>query len=89
MLGSGVGLELQGFDGSITFNMLKLADILDIPIIPIHEEYLCKEEDKYKIILMLRGAIKVALKDYLATGQVNAKWTDRYKNEENIEVSLE
>lgn len=41
-LGSGFGLELQGFDGSITHNMLKLADKLDIPMIPIHEEYLCK-----------------------------------------------
>ena len=42
------GLELEGLDGNITHNMLKLAGKLNIPIIPIHEECLCKEEDKEK-----------------------------------------
>jgi hypothetical protein len=87
-LGSGIGLILQGFDGDITHNMLKLADELDIPMIPIHEEYLCKEEDKLKIIELLRGAIKVTLQNYLDTGAVNAKWTDSSGNEERIVIIL-
>jgi len=87
-LGSGIGLILQGFDGDITHNMLKLADELDIPMIPIHEEYLCKEEDKLKIIELLRGAIKVTLRNYLDTGTINAKWTDSSGNEEKIVINL-
>ncbi|MFT7228162.1 MAG: hypothetical protein ACI8PW_000747 [Methylophilaceae bacterium] len=49
--------------------MLKLADKLDILIIPIHKEYLCKEKDKEKIIAMLRGALKVTLKNYFDSGE--------------------
>lgn len=88
LIGTGVGLELQGLDGNITHNMIKLADKLDIPIIPIHEEYLCKEEDKEKIIEMLRGAIKVTLKNHLNYGDIYAKWTDSLGREKAIKISL-
>lgn len=88
VLGSGIGLELQGFDGSITYNMLKLADKLDIPIIPIHEEFLCKEEDKEKIIEMLRGAVKVVLDKHYSQGIILAKWSDSFCQKEVVQVSL-
>ncbi len=87
-IGSGIGLKLQGYDGNITHNMLRLADKINIPIVPIHEEYLCKEEDKAKIIEMLRGALKVTLDSYISSGIVHAKWTDSSGNKEKISITL-
>lgn len=88
VLGSGRGLELQGFDGNITFNMLKLADQLDIPIIPIHEEYLCKEEDREAITEMLRDAIRLVLDKYFHNGNIKAKWTNSFGQEELVQIAL-
>ena len=44
LIETSVGLELEGLDGNITHNILKLAGKLNIPIIPTHEECLCKED---------------------------------------------
>lgn len=87
-IGSGIGLKLQGYDGNITHNMLMLADKINIPIVPIHEEYLCKEEDKDKIVEMLRGALKVTLDSYMSSGVVHAKWTDSSGTKEKISINL-
>jgi hypothetical protein len=81
-------LELEGLDGNITHNMPKLADKLDIPIIPIHEEYLCKEEDKEKIIEMLHGASKVTLKNHLVSREVYAKWKNSLGSKNAIAINL-
>lgn len=74
-VGSGIGLQLQGFDGAVTHQVLKFADAIDLPLIPIHEEYLVPENKKVVIEEILKQAMRVVLHRAGQYGKINAKWT--------------
>lgn len=74
-VGSGIGLQLQGFDGAVTHQVLKFADAIDLPLIPIHEEYLVPENKKVVIEEILKQAMRVVLHRAGQHGKINAKWT--------------
>ncbi len=76
MIGTGIGLKLQGFDGAITTEVLKFAEIMKLPIIPIHEEYLVPEDKKYLIEEILRSSLRVVLMQAGQYGTISAKWSN-------------
>jgi hypothetical protein len=88
MIGTGIGLKLQGFDGAITTQVLKFAEIMKLPIIPIHEEYLVPEDKKYLIEEILRSSMTVVLMQAGQYGTISAKWTDSTGNKSNVVISL-
>ena len=75
-VGSGIGLQLQGFDGAVTHQVLKFAEAINLPLIPIHEEYLVQEDKKDVIEEILRSSMQVVLQRAGQYGSLNAKWTD-------------
>jgi hypothetical protein len=91
VIGTGVGLVLQGFDGAITTQVLKFAEEKKLPIIPIHEEYLVPENKKFLIEEILKQSIRVVLREAGQYGTLKAKWTDSkiIKSEVNIKLSDE
>jgi hypothetical protein len=88
MIGTGIGLKLQGFDGAITTQVLMFAEIMKLPIIPIHEEYLVPEDKKYLIEEILRSSMRVVLMQAGQYGTISAKWTNSKGDKSNIVISL-
>ncbi len=86
MIGTGIGLKLQGFDGAITTQVLKFAEIMKLPIIPIHEEYLVPEDKKYLIEEILRSSMRVVLMQAGQYGTIQAKWVDSRGNKSNVVI---
>jgi hypothetical protein len=88
-IGAGIGLQLQGFDGAVTHQVLKFADALDLPLIPIHEEYLVSEDKKAVIEEMLRASIQLVLQKAGQYGALNAKWTNNLGEKTSVVIKLE
>lgn len=88
MIGTGIGLKLQGFDGAITTEVLKFAEIMKLPIIPIHEEYLVPEDKKFLIEEILRSSLRIVLMEAGQYGTIAAKWTDSRGNKSSVVISL-
>jgi len=88
MIGTGIGLKLQGFDGAITTEVLKFAEIMKLPIIPIHEEYLVPEDKKFLIEEILRASLRVVLMEAGQYGTISAKWTNSNQIKESIQINL-
>ena len=88
MIGTGIGLKLQGFDGAITTQVLMFAELMKLPIIPIHEEYLVPEDKKYLIEEILRSSMRVVLMEAGQYGAISAKWTNSNQIKESIQINL-
>jgi hypothetical protein len=88
VIGTGIGLELQGFDGSVTNSVLFISNQVGLPIIPIHEEYLVAEDNKDALIEILRFAIRKTLKEKGQYGFVMAKWVDSKGNKSDVKIPL-
>jgi hypothetical protein len=88
VIGTGIGLALQGFDSAITTEVLKFAEHMKLPIIPIHEEYLVPEDKKYLIEEILKQAMRVVLMKAGQYGAIKAKWTNSTDNKSNIVIDL-
>lgn len=89
VIGTGIGLTLQGFDSAITTQVLKFADYMKLPIIPIHEEYLVPEDKKYLIEEILKQSMRVVLMKAGQYGTLKAKWTDSKGNKNFVELRLD
>ncbi|QWE15043.1 hypothetical protein [Polynucleobacter sp. AP-Sving-400A-A2] len=87
-VGSGIGLQLQGFDGAVTHQVLKFADAIDLPLIPIHEEYLVPEDKQAVIEEILRSSMQVVLQKAGQYGNLNAKWTDSNGWSSKVKIKL-
>ncbi|WP_353439834.1 hypothetical protein [Polynucleobacter sp. UK-FUSCHL-C3] len=87
-VGSGIGLQLQGFDGAVTHQVLKFADAIDLPLIPIHEEYLVPEDKQAVIEEILRSSMQVVLQKAGQYGTLNAKWTGSAGGSSKVEINL-
>ena len=88
IIGTGIGLVLQGFDSSITTQVLKFADHMKLPIIPIHEEYLVPEDKKYLIEEILKQSIRVVLMEAGQYGNLRAKWTNSHGKKTPVNLDL-
>lgn len=88
MIGTGIGLKLQGFDGAITTQVLKFAEIMKLPIIPIHEEYLVPEDKKFLIEEILRSSLRVVLMQAGQYGTIAAKWTNSESKKSTVDINL-
>lgn len=88
VIGTGIGLTLQGFDSSITTQVLKFANQMKLPIIPIHEEYLVPEDKKYLIEEILKQSMRVVLLDAGQYGTLKGKWTDSKGKKSNVLMNL-
>ena len=75
-VGSGIGLQLQGFDGAVTHQVMRFAELVDLPLIPIHEEYLVPEDKKVVIEEVLKASVQFVLQKAGQYGVLNAKWID-------------
>lgn len=87
-IATGIGLQLQGFDGAVTHQVLKFADAIDLPLIPIHEEYLVPEDKKDVIEEILKSSIQVILQKAGQYGALNAKWTNSTGVSSKVQVAL-
>jgi hypothetical protein len=87
-IGTGIGLQLQGFDGAVTHQVLNFADAIDLPLIPIHEEYLVSEDKKDVIQEILKSSIQVVLQKAGQYGTLNAKWTDSVGVLSKVKITL-
>ncbi len=87
-IATGIGIVLQRIDSDITYQMLKFAELINIPMIPIHEEYLVPEDKKDVIISALKYSVQVTLEDAGQFGEIKAKWTDAAGNKEIILINL-
>ncbi|MEO0048645.1 MAG: hypothetical protein RLZZ410_1604 [Pseudomonadota bacterium] len=88
-IGTGIGLLLQGFDGAITTQVLKFADLMKLPIIPIHEEFIVPEDKKYLIEEILKQSMRVVLMEAGQYGTLKAKWTDSKGEKSDVILNLE
>lgn len=88
-IGTGIGLLLQGFDGAITTQVLKFADQMKLPIIPIHEEYLVPEDKKYLIEEILKQSMRVVLMEAGQYGRIAAKWANSRGQKSQVVINLE
>lgn len=88
VIGTGIGLKLQGFDSSITTQVLKFADYMKLSIIPIHEEYLVPEDKKYLIEEILKQSMRVVLMEAGQYGTLKAKWTDSNGFKSSVSIDL-
>lgn len=88
VIATGIGLTLQGFDSAITTQVLKFADHMKLPIIPIHEEYLIPEDKKYLIEEILAQSMRVVLMEAGQYGTIAAKWTNSKGNKSSVVLSL-
>ena len=88
VIGTGIGLKLQGFDSAITTQVLKFAEIVKLPIIPIHEEYLVPEDKKYLIEEILRSSMRVVLMQAGQYGAIQAKWIDSKECKSKVVINL-
>jgi hypothetical protein len=89
VIGTGIGLTLQGLDSSITTQVLKFAELMKLPIIPIHEEYLVPQDKKYLIEEILKQSVRVTLMEAGQYGTIQAKWTDSTGAKSNILIKLQ
>lgn len=87
-IGTGIGLQLQGFDGAVMHQVLKFAESIDLPLIPIHEEYLVPEDRRYVLEEILRSSIQVVLQKAGQFGSLNAKWTNSLGDETKVKIDL-
>lgn len=87
-VGSGIGLQLQGLVRAVTHQVLKFAEVLDLPVIPFHEEYLVQEEKKDVIEEILRSSMQVALQKAGQYGTLNAKCTCPTGGSNKVEINL-
>ena len=87
-VGSGIGLQLQGFDSMVTHQVLKFAESIDLPLIPIHEEYLVPEDKKEVIEEILKSSMQVVLQRAGQYGSLNAKWTDSKGLSSKVKIDL-
>jgi hypothetical protein len=88
VIGTGIGLKLQGFDGSVTNSVLFISNQVGLPIIPIHEEYLVAEDNKDALIEILRFAIRKVLGEKGQYGFIMAKWVDSQGNKSDVKIPL-
>ena len=87
-VGSGIGLQLQGFDGAVTHQVLKFAEAIDLPLILIHQEYLVSEDKKDVVEEILKSSMRVVLQKAGQCGALNAKWTDSEGASSKVEINL-
>lgn len=87
-VGSGIGLQLQGFDGAVTHQVMKFAELIDLPLIPIHEEYLIPEDRGEVLEEILRSSMQVVLQKAGQYGSLNAKWTDSHGKSSRVKIPL-
>lgn len=87
-IATGIGIVLQRIDSDITFQMLKFAELIDLPMIPIHEEYLVPEDKKEVIISALKYSVQVVLEDAGQFGELKAKWTNKDQTQEIVLINL-
>lgn len=87
-VGSGIGLQLQGFDGAITHQIMKFAELIDLPLIPIHEEYLVPENKKEVIKQALKLSMQTLLQKAGQYGSISAKWTNSLGDETKVKIDL-
>lgn len=85
---SGIGLQLQGFDSMVTHQVLKFAEALDLPIIPIHEEYLVPEDKKVVLEEVLRASMQVVLQKAGQYGVLKAKWSSSTCIDQRVQLDL-
>jgi hypothetical protein len=88
VIGTGIGLTLQGFDSAITTQVLKFADHMKLPIIPIHEEYLVPEDKKYLIEEILSQSMRFVLMEAGQYGNIHAKWTNSKEIKTKVSIGL-
>jgi hypothetical protein len=72
----------------VTHQVLKLADFIDLPLIPIHEEYLVPEDKKEVIEEILRASMQLVLQKAGQYGALNAKWTNSNELSSKIAIDL-
>jgi hypothetical protein len=87
-IGTSISLQLQGFDGAVTHQVLKFAELIDLPLIPIHEQYLVPEDSKDVLEEILRSSIQVVLQKAGQYGVLNAKWTNSEGASSTTEINL-
>jgi hypothetical protein len=72
----------------VTHQVLKFAEALDLPLIPIHEEYLVPEDKKEVIEEILKSSMQVVLQRAGQYGTLNAKWTNSAGASSKVKVTL-
>jgi len=87
-------LQFEALRGSITATQALAAEFLphpggiDLPLIPIHEEYLVPDDKKEVIEEVLRSSIRVVLQKAGQYGVLNAKWEDSKGQFQRVEIDL-
>ena len=82
-------MQLQGFDGAVTHQVLKFAEAIDLPLIPIHEEYLVPEDKKSVVEEILRSSMQVVLQKAGQYGALNAKWINSSGVSKKVSINLD
>jgi hypothetical protein len=87
-VGSGIGLQLQGFDSMVTYEVLKFAESIDLPLIPIHEEYIVPEDKKEILEEILKSSMQVVLQKAGQYGFLSAKWSNSKGLSSKVRINL-
>ena len=75
---TGIGLEMQWVDSILTTHLIKACNQEEIPMIPIHEEYLIKKNNKAKFRKIFIEVFKKQI-DPGVGGKLIVKWSEKNK----------
>ena len=85
---TGIGLLLQKFDSDYMLNVIKIANSLGIPVLPVHDEVVFPEDNQADIEDILKEAFKWTFNDAGDFGHITVKASRLGKEPEAIQLDL-
>ena len=87
-IGCGLGVALQAIDGTLMERIIEVANGFKVPAIPVHDEFIVREEDRQFIEMALERVFRDWIGEKGKFGTLGAKWTNSNGEEELVRIDL-
>jgi hypothetical protein len=87
-IGRGLGVALQAIDGTLIERVIEVANGFKVPVIPVHDEFIVREEDRQLIEMALERVFRESFAEKGKFGTLGAKWTNSTGEEEMVKIDL-
>jgi len=87
-IGCGLGVALQAIDGTLMERTIDVANEFKVPVIPVHDEFIVREEDRQLIEMALERVFRESFAEKGKFGTLGAKWTNSNGEEELVKIDL-
>jgi hypothetical protein len=86
---SGIGIKLQHMDSRLVTNMIDVATTINLPILPVHDEFVFPEKRLDDMKELLRRVFQITYGALGQIGTLNCKLSDKNGDEKEISLNLE